>query len=259
MKIKVLVAAHKPYNIANDSVYQPIMVGSALSAEIPAGYTRDDSGKNISTLNPFYNELTALYWAKYNLTDYDAVGLVHYRRYLAEKPGHDLHDVLTAEQIELGLAKADVLLPKRRNYVIETQRSHYMNAHLNEPYRVMREVIEEFYPAYLQGFDQMSGDTRAHLFNISIMKQTQFQDYTDFMFGVLKKVQERIDYENYEGQDRRVFGFLAERLMDTWVNTNQPIIKEFPMVTTERTNWFDKGFQFLKRKYWKHGKKKVHF
>jgi len=79
------------------------------------------------------------------------------------------------------------------------------------------------------------------------------------MFDVLKAVEERIPYLEYEGQERRVFGFLSERLMDTWVNTKQKCVMEFPLVTTEKTNWLDKGTQFLKRKFFKNANKKVHF
>jgi hypothetical protein len=123
----------------------------------------------------------------------------------------------------------------------------------------MREVIAEKYPDYLAAFDAMGSSTKAHLFNMSIMRQADFQDYTDFMFDVLKTVEERIPYLEYEGQERRVFGFLSERLMDTWVNTKQKRVMEFQLVTTEKTNWLDKGTQFLKRKFFKNANKKVHF
>ena len=88
--MKILIATHKPYQIPEVAGYQPIMVGSALRDEVPTGYLRDDQGENISELNPFFNELTALYWAKYNLQHEDVVGLAHYRRYFGTKSGHDL-------------------------------------------------------------------------------------------------------------------------------------------------------------------------
>ena len=44
------------------------------------GYQGDDAGDNISEKNPYYCELTGLYWAWKNL-DADYIGLAHYRRH----------------------------------------------------------------------------------------------------------------------------------------------------------------------------------
>lgn len=257
--MKILIAAHKPYQMPTSDIYEPIMVGAALHDKVIDGYTPDNTGQNMSDKNGFYNELTALYWAKYNLQDEDILGLAHYRRYLGRKASHDLADILSEDDIRKGLNEADILLPKQRNYFIETQEKHYLNAHVNEPYYAMREVLEEFYPDYVPAFDALGKSTKAHLFNMSVMRQDKFQAYTDFLFDVLGKVDERIDVAKYEGQDCRSLGFLAERLMDTWVNTQKLRVKEYPVVTTEKTNWLDKGTQFLKRKFIKNGERKVHF
>ena len=257
--MKILIAAHKPYRLPKDDTYVPIMVGAALHDTVIPGYLPDNTGKNISDKNPYYNELTALYWAKYNLTNEDIVGLVHYRRYFGRKSSHDLANILTESDIRQGLEQADVLLPKQRNYFIETQEQHYLNAHAHEPYQVMREVLEEFYPSYMPAYKKATQSTKAHLFNMSIMRQTTFQSYTDFLFDVLKKVSERVDVTQLEGQDQRSLGFLAERLMDIWIYTNDLHIKEYPLVTTEKINWVDKGYQFLRRKFTKSATKKVHF
>ena len=84
MNLRVVVAAHKPYWMPADPVYLPVQVGAAGKESIP-GYTRDDSGENISAKNPHYCELTGLYWAWKNLPG-DAIGLAHYRRHFA-RPG----------------------------------------------------------------------------------------------------------------------------------------------------------------------------
>lgn len=257
--MKIIVAAHKPYQMPDAAIYQQVFVGAALKTDMPDGYIGDDTGTNMSEMNPYYNELTALYWAKYNLQDEDVIGLAHYRRYLGTKTSHALKDVLTEADIVHALTEVDVLLPKHRNYFIENQKDHYLNAHLNEPYFVMAQVIHDDYPEYEAAFKTLEKSTKIHLYNMGIMRQELFQEYTDFVFGVLEKVQAQIPYQNYEGQDARVFGFLAERLMDVWVNTHQLTYKEFPLVTTEKTNWVDKGSQFLRRKFVKGDAKKTHF
>ena len=60
--IKIIVATHKNYIMpSNRELYLPVHVGSEGKEEL--GYQRDNEGKNISKLNPYYCELTGLYWA----------------------------------------------------------------------------------------------------------------------------------------------------------------------------------------------------
>lgn len=258
--MKILVAVHKNYPMPADDIYYPVFVGAELSSEkMPAGFTADNTGKNISLLNPYYNELTALYWAKYNLTGEDVIGLAHYRRYLGKKASHNFSDLLTKESIDDALQEVDVLLPKARNYFIESQETHYLNAHAAEPFYAMTSVLERDYAEYMPAFRTSMNSSKAHLFNMSIMRQSDFQAYTDFLFDVLTKVSQVVDVTKLDGQDKRSLGFLAERLMDIWLVTNKKTYREFPIVTTERTNWVNKAFHFFKRKFLKSGSKKVHF
>lgn len=60
--MKILVAVYKNYPMPADSIYFPVFVGAELSLDkMPDGFTADNTGKNISVLNPYYNELTAIY------------------------------------------------------------------------------------------------------------------------------------------------------------------------------------------------------
>ena len=81
--VKIIVATHKEAEVPQDStLYLPIHVGREGKKDI--GFIGDNTGDNISSLNPYYCELTGLYWAWKNL-DCDYLGLVHYRRYFAGK------------------------------------------------------------------------------------------------------------------------------------------------------------------------------
>ena len=87
VEVIVIVAAHKEYQMPTGEMYLPVYVGAAGKKSIE-GYRRDDEGENISDLNPYFGELTGLYWAWKNLnTDY--LGLVHYRRHFSSNPNAD--------------------------------------------------------------------------------------------------------------------------------------------------------------------------
>ena len=148
MNLRVVVAAHKPYWMPADPVYLPVQVGAAGKASIP-GYTRDDSGENISAKNPHYCELTGLYWAWKNLSG-DAIGLAHYRRHFA-RPGHGDKKarVMTGPELEQALNGVQAVLPAPRHYWIETNYSQYAHAHHGVDLDTMRAILSEEWPAYL--------------------------------------------------------------------------------------------------------------
>ena len=115
-RVKIIIAAHKAYRMPEDPMYLPLHVGAACHEQDP-GYVRDDTGDNISALNPSFCELTGLYWAWKHL-DADYIGLAHYRRHFSlSKKGEDPFDsVLTSEELLPLLETAAVIVPGKRKY-----------------------------------------------------------------------------------------------------------------------------------------------
>ena len=97
--VRIYCMAHKKYEKLNNDIYFPLQVGAALHNSL--GYHSDNTGDNISSLNPQFCELTGLYWAWKNL-DADYVGLAHYRRHFrGKKKTKDPFDcVLTSKEAE---------------------------------------------------------------------------------------------------------------------------------------------------------------
>ena len=247
MKIQIVVAVHREYRMPDDPLYLPVQAGRALHA--PLNFLGDDSGENISIKNQHYCELTCLYWAWKNL-DADAIGLCHYRRYFAGKPfGNRWDRLLTAAQAEEMLDKAPVILPKKRNYFIETGWSQYAHAHHVEDLILTRAILSERWPAYVSAFDKTLGRTSGHRFNMFIMRHEILDRYCRWLFAVLAELENRLDISNYSTYDQRVFGFVAERLLDVWIETEQIPYRECPVIHMESQHWLKKGTAFLKRKF----------
>lgn len=59
--LKIAVAHHKDGFSYESDIFLPIQVGKALS-QLNLDMQGDDENDNISYLNPYYCELTAIYW-----------------------------------------------------------------------------------------------------------------------------------------------------------------------------------------------------
>ena len=211
-----MVATHKAYPMPGDAVYLPVQAGAALHDRLD--YAGDDSGDNISARNGQYCELTALYWAWKNLPG-DAVGLCHYRRYFKE-PGQKRP--ASAATLERLLEEAPVLLPKKRDYFIDTGTSQFVHAHGQEPLDALRAVLRDRQPKYLEAFDRSMARTKGHRFNMLVMRKPQLDAYCDWLFGILFETEKRMT-----SPAPRMMGFLAERLLlrnPARVLRNEPLI-----------------------------------
>lgn len=250
MKVKMLVAAHKEYKMPLDKeLYVPIFVGSDINKNRPSGYQADNTGKNISSKNPNYNELTAIYWAWKNL-DADIIGLNHYRRYFVDGRWvrKDFKHILNESAIVDKLKNNDVIVSKKRKYFIETIESHYVHSHDLQGITALKKVFKELDSNYKNALDSVLSSRSAHMFNMFIMKKSDFDNYCEWLFGILDEVEKNIDFSKLEGNEKRVMGFVSELLLDVWIKANNKRIIEQPVKFMENNHWIKKILVFLLNK-----------
>lgn len=250
--VSILVAAHKPYEFPRDDGYLPVHVGKANSKQ-DLGIQGDDAGENISTLNPYFCELTGLYWLWKN-HQADVYGLAHYRRYF--KPvgeGVPLGKQRVASPDELLglLERYPLLLSKPRRYWVESIRKHYAHAHNAGDMQALEQVLHELHPDYLPAFNAVMDGDRASLYNMFVMRAEHFDAYCEWLFPILLEVEKRIPYREYGAYQKRVFGFLGERLLNVWARKNfKPSeIKYLPTVNLEGEPKLKKAYNLLRRKF----------
>ena len=160
--------------------------------------------------------------------------------------------MLTNSETAKLLSEYDLILPKKRNYYVETLWSHYVHSHHPEPLEILKDVIHHKYPYYADAFDRVMQRKSAHMFNILIAKAPIFDEFCSWMFDVLKNVEhdERLDLSDYSDYEARVFGFLSEFLLDVWLEMHpQYHYTEVNCIFTEKQNWLKKGGTFLVRKF----------
>lgn len=248
-KIIVIVATHKKYSMPKDKMYLPLHVGAEGKEKLE--FKSDNTGKNISLKNPYFCELTGLYWAWKNL-NCEYIGVSHYRRHFSSKKidKKDLiNSVLTFKEANKILKKTDIIVPKQRKYYIETLYSHYKHTMYIEPLDITREIINEKYPEYINEFDKLKVRTSAHMFNMFIMKNEKLNEYCTWLFDILFELEKRIDSSKYNDFHARFYGRISELLLDVWLNKMNYSYKEIKVINIEKTNWFKKGISFLNAKF----------
>lgn len=254
-KVKIIIATHKKYQMPTDSMYIPLHVGAVGKENI--GYQRDDEGENISSLNPYFCELTGLYWAwKHLNTDY--IGLVHYRRHftLHLHAKNTWGKILQYNDIENDLNKIRVFLPCKRIYWIETLYSHYAHTHYISQLDETRNIIKDKCPEYLKYFDKTMKQRWGYMFNMMIMEQGLFDSYCIWLFNILFELRNRLGEEGLTPFHSRYYGRISEIIFNVWLNKKiecgeikKSEVKEIPLIHMEKINWWKKGTTFLKAKY----------
>ena len=175
------------------------------------------------------------------------MGLVHYRRYFAKR----LFSKQPAGEADFqeALDRVPVILPKKRHYWIETNYSQYIHAHHAQDLEATRSVLAERCPEYLSAYDSEMHKRSGHRFNMFVMRRREFDAWCAWLFPILFEIEHRLDISAYDAYNARVFGFIAERLLDVWIKTNRVPYAEMPVLNTESQHWIRKGTNFVMRKF----------
>lgn len=211
-------------------------------------YLRDDTGDNISFKNPNFCELTGLYWIWKNGKERedDITGLLHYRRFFTTskddfkyKYFNMMPRSLEYTKIQEALNSNDVIIPQKI-FIIGSIRSFYGKFHNISDLDKVRESVRNTHPDYLGSFDKIM---KAHRFiygNMIICKKRILDNYSEWLFDVLFDLENTLQLSKDDYQSR-IYGFLAERLLQVWLDHNGMRYIEYPVYNTEKRtlNIFD--------------------
>ena len=246
--VRIIVATHKKYQMPNNDIYLPLQVGADGKEDL--GYQRDNTGDNISVKNPYFCELTGLYWAWKNLNN-DYIGLCHYRRYFATKKKNKdkFESILTRKELEEYLEQYDIIVPTKRKYYIETIYNHYKHTLYVEPLDETIKIIKEKYPKYENSLNKVMKKKYMHAFNMFIMKKNFFDEYCEWLFSILFELEKRMNNVKYDEFHSRFYGRVSELLLDVWLDYNKFKYKEIPFIYMEKINCLKKITSFLRAKF----------
>lgn len=210
MSVKIFVMTHKPFDPPKDTAYVPLQVGRANAPGL--GYAGDDEGDSISAYNPYFCELTGMYWLWKNYHDADIVGICHYRRYLLNEKG----SVFTGPQLEALLKEYDMVTTKLLTLSCPYSEGFAANHHQKDLVAAGN-VLKEKYPAFANTFDALACGPHTYFGNIFVTSKKRFDEYCEWLFDILFEVARRTDFHGYNDYEKRLFGFLSEFLQTVWI------------------------------------------
>lgn len=246
--ISIFIATHQSFQAPTQSIYKPIHVGSLGKESL--GYPGDHTGEHISQLNPYFCELTAMYWAWKNCQS-DYVGLVHYRRYFSKTKQHYRKDqnldaiLLDADAITSVLTDQTIIVPKKRNYYISTLYEHYADTFDKMHLEQAKKSIQKLFPEYTNSFDVTLQKKTGYMFNMFIAKKELFDRYCQWLFPILFDMKENIDVTHLTPFEQRLFGRVSELLFNVYLAHEKIEVIEKPLYDAFQINWFKKGGSFL--------------
>lgn len=242
--IKIYVSTIKKIDRLLPDNYQVVQAGSTNNTSIMP-YMKDNTGENISYKNASYCELTVLYWLWKNSCD-DIIGLTHHRRFFTSL-GLIPH-ILTTEEIGSILKGNDLIIPKPISVGTSIE-AQYKTVHIKEDYDLCRETIREYFPEFLESFNENSKLCFLHPYNMFVARRQILDHYCSFLFPLLEQLEKQIDISNRDSYQQRVFGFLAERLFQTWLLKEKQLQSiEIPVYNIEQSIVKQKIRGFLDKK-----------
>ncbi len=279
--VKILVGYHKPAQIIKSDILIPIHLGRALATQASKDGSMsdddyqwmldnmigDDTGKNISHLNRYFCELTAIYWAWKNydkLENPDYIGLCHYRRLLdfsnstkcdlanccdlvyqniISDKTRDMYEKKHSDIIKQ-ICKSDIIhgcLTKHNNTVydqfkeLETPEFGLKN----DTFLDILNIMKQIYPHYSESIKKYLKSKEHYWYNCFIMKKEIFFEYCEFVFSILLPHQKQIDYESLNINGQRTLGYISERLLGFFITHKKSEYKKIdykPIIFIENTD-----------------------
>lgn len=240
-KVRILVSAHRDFARFDARSLQMIQVGCAVNGGRLPLMLHDDEGDNDSALNKMLCEMTAQYWA-WKHVDAEYVGFCHYRRYFNfsdtryEENGwgevmagaidegaqkrYGLDDASIARAVE-GYDVITAPMQDIRNLPAPytTPAEQYADApklHIDDLI-MCGEVVKELHPDYAEDVEAYLNGHTSCFCNMYIMRGELFREYAEWVFPILDRCIENIDFSHYSVEAVRTPGHLAERLLNIYL------------------------------------------
>ena len=222
--LRMFVVAHKKFEASVSPEYTVIHVGD--SDFVMPGMQCDNTGDNISYLNPKLNECTALYWIWKNVRC-RYIGLDHYRRYFLRNGVEHISNVIDEKTAISLLRDYDIILSHVFDSGIVSIREWLDMTAGDKCYvDLVRDKLIKYQPDYLKSFDYVMDGHTMYVCNMMITRKEIFDEYCEWLFSFIIEAAEDGDVSGLAPYPSRIFAFIAERMLKVWLLQHNYRIKE---------------------------------
>ena len=211
----IYACTHKAFTAPPDPFYRPLFCGAAIPGRESFGYLRDETGENISLKNPYYSELSGMYWIWKNDTENEILGLCHYRRYLLDRDRR----LFTEKTAKKALTEYDAVTTKRV-ILDHPYREAFGGRHNLRDFELLEQAVGKLFPEYMDDFCEIASGRETYFGNMLIAKRDLFSEYSAWLFALLSVVEKDVDMTGYNDYQKRLYGFLSELLLMVYLKHN---------------------------------------
>lgn len=259
MQIGILYYLNEDSYIQSDSLL-PIQLGYRETG-VDMGIQRDDTGDNRSDRHSIYSEFSGIYWVWKNVRA-RYKGIFQHRRslvlnnkcsqeyeFLRILVSTKLKNIIKNSRNEFQfvlkcndhkdyvekLHKAvshfptffeegyDIIAPKPYQLIGSNVYEHFDEVINRGLMGLLKPILLNKYSSYFEIFNSSLKDTKMYYANISIMKESLFDEYCEFVFGVFDELERALIDDKYfinlykEKSMYRIFGYIGELLTNVYI------------------------------------------
>lgn len=223
------VVSHKEVKRYFPEGYKTIIVNA--NRNNVTGDLYDNTGDNISQKNGSYCELTAIYWLWKNNSD-EFVGIDHYRRFFMDEG-----KLLSVDKAKTMVKDGSVVLSKKEKFNKKMSTLYWSTSGYRSDIKVIYDAISKVSPEYKSDFIYFMKQKAMYCYNMAVMNRETFNNYCKWLFSVLTEVENTLNRNsngefNRKGYYKRIYGFIAERLLNVYLIHNDISIVEKPIKFT---------------------------
>ncbi|MFI3300971.1 MAG: DUF4422 domain-containing protein [Candidatus Gastranaerophilales bacterium] len=269
-KVKIYVSYKDKHIPLKSDVIKQIQTGRAIADEIFEEMIGDDTGDNISSLNPSYCELSAFYWIWKNYAQIgnpEHIGFMHHRRHLLFGDNictenlpicfigmneEYISQKLAEQNIPKYISNYDMLVasPIHSDLTLEEQYAFY---HHKTDFEYLLEILKKHSMEDYNLMQKHKKDKYVYFLNMFVMPKDMFFEYCSWIFPIIEIFYAQYKEREYDEYQKRLF--IGERLTSLFIEKKKLEgfkIKELPFSFVEIPETFNRS-NYNKNviKYWK--------